>query len=72
MRIKDDNERSFYEIEAAGGNWSLRTIQRQYNSSYHERLALSRDKDGVKALAIEWYQIAKPTGIFTDVPVYGR
>ena len=26
MRIKDDNERSFYEIEVTSGNWSLRTL----------------------------------------------
>ena len=69
MRIKDDNERSFYEIEAASGNWSLRTLQRQYNSSYYERLALSRDKEGVKALAIEGNQIAKPTDIIKQPTV---
>ena len=42
MRIEDKDERSFYEIEAISGNWSVRTLQRQYNSSYYERLALSR------------------------------
>lgn len=26
-------------------NWSVRQLQRQYNSSLYERLALSRDKD---------------------------
>lgn len=69
MRIKDDNERSFYEIEATSGNWSIRTLQRQYNSSYYERLALSRDKDGVKALAVEGNQITKPTDIIKQPTV---
>ena len=32
MRIKNDDERSFYEIEASAGNWSVRRLQRQYNS----------------------------------------
>ena len=69
MRIEDDNERSFYEIEATSGNWSIRTLQRQYNSSYYERLALSRDKDGVKALAVEGNQITKPTDIIKQPTV---
>ncbi|UQB67708.1 DUF1016 N-terminal domain-containing protein [Epilithonimonas zeae] len=30
MRIKDLNERKFYEIEAYKNNWSLRELQRQY------------------------------------------
>ncbi len=29
MRIKDDNEWSFYEIEATSGNWSIRTLQQK-------------------------------------------
>lgn len=69
MRIKDDNECSFYEIEATSGNWSLRTFQRQYNSSYYERIALSRDKEGVTALAIEGNRIAKLTDIIKQPTV---
>lgn len=33
MRIKDENERKFYEIEATNEAWGIRTLQRQYNSS---------------------------------------
>ena len=47
MRIKNADERRFYEIEATSGNWSVRELQRQYGSSLYERLALSRDKDSV-------------------------
>ena len=47
MRIKNDDERRFYEIEATSGNWSVRELQRQYGSSLYERLALSRDKEKV-------------------------
>jgi len=42
MRIENANERNFYEIEAVKSNWSVRTLQRQYNSSLYERLALSK------------------------------
>lgn len=45
MRIEDPDERSFYETECRNQNWSARQLQRQYNSSLYERLALSRDND---------------------------
>ena len=63
MRIKDENERKFYEIEATNGAWGIRTLQRQYNSSLYERLALSREKDEVMRLASEGNVIAKPQDI---------
>ena len=40
----DEAERRFYEIEAANQGWSVRELERQYNSSLYERLALSRNK----------------------------
>ena len=51
MRIESDDERNFYEIEAKKQNWSVRQLQREVASSLYERLALSRDKDGVMKLA---------------------
>lgn len=46
MRIENPDERHFYEIETVQNNWSLRELQRQFDSSLYERLALSRDKEG--------------------------
>ena len=63
MRIKNPDERSFYEIEAAQAAWSIRVLQRQYNSSLYERLALSRDKESVMRLASEGNMITKPADI---------
>lgn len=63
MRIRNLDERRFYEIEATKSAWSLRTLQRQYNSSLYERLALSRDKDRVMRLAQEGNVIEKPADI---------
>jgi len=60
MRIKNDDERRFYEIEATRGQWTYRFLQRQYGSSLYERLALSRDKEGVMRLAQEGQIIEKP------------
>ena len=66
MRIENPGERSFYEIECASNNWSLRELQRQFNSALYERLALSRDKEGVKQLAEKGQIIKKPTDLLKD------
>jgi len=47
--VKDEAARSFYEIEATRGHWSLKELGRQFDSALRER-TLSRDKDGVRAL----------------------
>jgi predicted nuclease of restriction endonuclease-like (RecB) superfamily len=60
MKIKNEEERSFYEIEAWHNSWSLKEMERQVNSALFERLALSRDKDGVKQLAQKGHIIEKP------------
>lgn len=63
MRIKDENERKFYEIEATQSGWSIRTLQRQYHSSLYERLALSREKGEVLRLASEGNIVTRPQDI---------
>lgn len=66
MRAKSPEERDFYEIEAADGNWSVRTLQRQYGSSLYERLLLSTDKDKVKELAEKGHIIEKSQDVVKD------
>jgi len=66
MRIDDENERSFYEIETEKNNWSVRELKRQYNSALYIRLALSRDKEGVLKLSEEGQIIEKPKDILKD------
>ncbi len=66
MRIENPDERSFYEIECAANNWSLKEFQRQFDSAIYERLALSRDKEGVRQLAEKGQIIEKPTDILKD------
>jgi len=44
LKIEDENERNFYEIEAVQNSWGKRELIRQYNSSLYERIALSRNK----------------------------
>lgn len=69
MRIENANERNFYEIEAAKSNWSVRTLQRQYNSSLYERLALSKDKSDILRLSTDGNVIAKPQDIIKQPTV---
>ena len=66
MRIKNDNERKFYEIEALREHWSVRHLQRQYASSLYERLALSRDKDEVMRLSREGLQVEEPQDVIKN------
>lgn len=66
MRIENPDERRFYEIECAANNWSLKELQRQYNSALYERLALSRDKEGIKQLAEKGQIIQKPLDFLKD------
>lgn len=47
----NENERGFYEIIAANNNWSIRELERQYNSSLFERLAISSDRDKIRQLS---------------------
>lgn len=47
LRVDKAEARSFYEIEALKNNWSARELERQINSLLYERLALSRDKQGL-------------------------
>ena len=66
MRIKNADERSFYEIEAFEQNWSLRELKRQYDSGLYERLALSRDKEGARKLAAQGQTIDRPEDLLKD------
>ena len=51
LTIKNPDERSFYEIEAANESWTVKELKRQFDTSLYERLALSRDKAGIRKLA---------------------
>jgi hypothetical protein len=44
LSIDDLNARQFYESEAIRGGWSVRQLDRQINSMFYQRTALSRNK----------------------------
>ncbi|MBP1672756.1 MAG: hypothetical protein H6Q25_571 [Bacteroidetes bacterium] len=66
MRIDNEDERKYYQIEAFGNNWSLRELQRQFDSALYERLVLSRDKKAVKELSEKGQIIENPKDTIKD------
>jgi predicted nuclease of restriction endonuclease-like (RecB) superfamily len=66
MRIENKEERRFYEIEAQKNNWSLRELERQFDSSLYERLVLSKDKASVEELSKKGQIIEKPQDVIKD------
>lgn len=66
MRISDPKERAFYEIEAANNNWSVKELNRQFDSALYQRLALSRDKDKILELSKKGQVVEKPEDILKD------
>lgn len=66
MRIKNIDERHFYEIEAVKNDWSLSELKRQYDSSLYERLALSGDKEKVLQLAQKGQVVETPADAVKD------
>jgi predicted nuclease of restriction endonuclease-like (RecB) superfamily len=51
LRIDDKLRRDFYIKEIESQNWSVRELKRQIDSALFERIALSRDKQGVMNLS---------------------
>jgi len=66
MRINDLNERKFYEIEAYKNNWSLRELQRQYDSALYTRLSLSKNKEEILQLSEKGQIVEKPKDLIKD------
>lgn len=66
MRIKNEEERSFYEIEASKNYWSVRELDRQVNSSLFERLCISKEKREIVTLSQKGQIIEKPFDLIKD------
>ncbi|WP_422932091.1 PDDEXK nuclease domain-containing protein [Singulisphaera sp. PoT] len=66
LRVDRPDARAFYEAEAVNARWSTRELERQINSLLFDRLALSRDRAGVLALARKGHEIATPSDLVKD------
>ncbi len=66
IRIDNEDERFFYEIESAKNNWSVRELKRQYDSALYTRLMLSRNNEKIKELATKGQILEKPKDAIKD------
>lgn len=61
LSVKSDPARGFYETEALRGGWSVRQLDRQIDSQFYERTALSRNKTAMLTKGA----VAKPEDTIT-------
>lgn len=66
LRADDPLEIAFYAKECEISKWSVRVLHRQMQSMLFHRIALSRDKEGVLALANNGSHVQKPEDILRD------
>ena len=70
LTVSDDFARTFYEKQSSIENWSFRELKRQINTALFQRLALSKDKDGVLALVEKGQKITFPEDTVKDPYVF--
>ncbi|MBX9806637.1 MAG: PDDEXK nuclease domain-containing protein [Flavobacteriaceae bacterium] len=66
LKADSELEISFYSKQCQHERWSVRELKRQMRSSLFERLALSKDKEGVLKLAKEGHLIENPEDLIKD------
>lgn len=66
LKVSRREARDFYEVEAVKNAWSARQLERQIASLLFERLAKSRDKQGVLALAREGLEPTQAAELIKD------
>lgn len=68
LKVERDDAKEFYMKEAIEGNWSTRTLERQINTLYFERMLMTpkKGKRDVKSEAEHKKEISKPVDIIKD------
>lgn len=69
LKVEREDARAFYMQESIECNWSTRTLERQVNSLYFERMVMTKRKKGkmlVKAEAEEKKEIMEAKNIIKD------
>lgn len=66
LRVDRPQARGFYEIEAIRNAWSARELERQINSLLFDRLAKSRDKQGLMRLTTRGQEVTQPIDVLKD------
>lgn len=66
LSVEDDKARQFYLKEAIDCNWSTRSLDRQINNLYYQRMVMSRNDKVVKEEAIQKTQEQEASDIIKD------
>ena len=66
LKAENELEIGFYSKQCEKERWSVRELKRQMRSSLFERIALSKDKEGVLRLANEGHILEKPEDLIKD------
>lgn len=66
LKADSELEISFYSKQCQHERWSVRELKRQMRSSLFERIALSKDKEGVLKLAREGHIVEHPEDLIKD------
>ena len=66
LRVDREEARAFYEAEAARNAWAARELDRQVASLLFDRLAKSRDKQGLLRLAARGHEVSQPIDVLKD------
>jgi predicted nuclease of restriction endonuclease-like (RecB) superfamily len=66
LRVDRQTARNFYEVEAVNHGWTVRELSRQISSLLFDRLAKSRDKEGLMRLAVHGQEVAQPIDVMKD------
>jgi predicted nuclease of restriction endonuclease-like (RecB) superfamily len=66
LKIEDGKERSFYEKQSLLEGWDVRSLKRQKKTSLYLRLAASKDKEGILALARQGQTLQQPSDLLRE------
>jgi predicted nuclease of restriction endonuclease-like (RecB) superfamily len=66
LKAENELEIGFYTKQCEKERWSVRELKRQMKSSLFERIALSKDKEGVLKLANQGHIVEKPEDLLKD------
>lgn len=66
LKANNDLELNFYHKQCQHEHWSVRELKRQMKSSLFERLALSKDKEGILKLAKEGHLVEIAEDLMKD------
>ena len=65
--IDDELERNFYLSEASKEKWNYETLKRQMDTGLYLKLALSKNKDEILALAEKGQEISDPKDVIKNI-----